>query len=78
MTTKKIMHIWCHSVPELFRGDQIPSGKALSDWFWGETTASKVLFRIRDVCNKSENGLMKILGKVLIVPGDQNHRNKQS
>lgn len=58
-------------------GQEAPSSKALSDWFWGETTAAKVLFRIKDVCKKSENGLMKIVGKVLIVPVDQGHRNKQ-
>ncbi len=58
-------------------GQEAPSSKALSDWFWGETTAAKVLFRIKDVCKKSENGLMKIVGKVLIVPVDQGHRNNQ-
>jgi hypothetical protein len=48
-----------------------PSSQVLSDWFYGETVAGKVLFAIQDVGRKSEDMLMKILGNALIIPVDQ-------
>jgi hypothetical protein len=57
-------------------GQESPSSKVLSDWFWGDTTAAKVLLAVRDACKKSEDGLMKIVGKVLIVPAAQAYRGR--
>ena len=49
-------------------GQEPPSSKSLSDWFYNDTLAGKVLYTLRDICKKSEDGLMKILGTVLIIP----------
>lgn len=57
-------------------GQESPSSTAVSDWFWGETIAGKVLLAIRDVCKNSQDGLMQIVGKLLIVPSDQVHCGK--
>lgn len=55
-------------------GQEAPSSKAVSDWFWGETLAGKILLMIKDICKKSEDGLMQVVGKILIVPAEQAHR----
>lgn len=52
-------------------GQESPSSEVLSDWFYGETVAGKVLFAIQDVCRESEDGLMKMVGNALVIPGDQ-------
>lgn len=57
-------------------GQESPSSKVLSDWFWGETLAAKVLLAIKEVCMKSEDGLMRIVGSMLIVPTAQAHRSR--
>ncbi|MCJ7684028.1 MAG: hypothetical protein MUO68_07000 [Desulfobacteraceae bacterium] len=49
-------------------GQEFPSSKAVSEWFWGKTVAGDVLLSIKDVCAKSEDGLMQKVGNVLIVP----------
>ena len=49
-------------------GQEPPESKALLDWFWDETVAAKVLFNIKDRCLKSEDKVMQLLGKVLLVP----------
>ena len=60
-------------------GQESPSSEVLSDWFYDETVAGKVLFALRDLGKKSEDGLMKVLGNVLIVPAAQvNKRRSQS
>jgi hypothetical protein len=58
-------------------GQESPSSKVISDWFWGETMAGKVLLALRDICKKSEDGLMQIAGRILIVPANQVHRSKE-
>lgn len=57
-------------------GQSSPSSKAFSNWFWGETIASKVILRLAQKLGKSENSIMQIVGKVLLVPVDQRHRHK--
>ncbi len=52
-------------------GQESPSSESLSDWFYNDTLAGKVLYKLRDICKKSEDGLMKILGTVLIIPATQ-------
>lgn len=60
-------------------GQESPSSEVLSDWFYDETVAGKVLFALRDLGKKSEDGLMKILGNVLLIPAAQfNKRRNQS
>lgn len=52
-------------------GQESPSSKVLSDWFYGETVAGKVLFALQDLGRESEDMLMKILGNALIIPAAQ-------
>ena len=58
-------------------GQESPSSESLSDWFYNDTLAGKVLYTLRDVSIKSEDGLMKILGTVLIIPAAQVGKTKK-
>jgi len=49
-------------------GQGSPSSKVLNEWFWTETAGSKALFALRDICNKSQDGLLNLVGKMLLVP----------
>jgi hypothetical protein len=49
-------------------GQESPSSKVLFDWFWGETLAAQALLAIREASSKSKDGLMKLVGKGLIIP----------
>jgi hypothetical protein len=57
-------------------GQESPSSESLSNWFYGETLAGKVLFALRDLC-KNQDGLMRILGTILIIPAAQINRRKE-
>ncbi|OGP52115.1 MAG: hypothetical protein A2Y79_12510 [Deltaproteobacteria bacterium RBG_13_43_22] len=57
-------------------GQESPSSETLSNWFYDETVAGKVLFNLRDLF-KNREGLMKILGNILIVPAAQINRRKE-
>jgi hypothetical protein len=52
-------------------GQESPSSESLSDWFYNDTLAGKILYTLRGVSKKSDDGLMKILGTVLIIPAAQ-------
>jgi hypothetical protein len=52
-------------------GQESPSSKVLSDGFYGETMAGKVLFAIQDLGRESDDLLMKILANVLVIPAAQ-------
>jgi hypothetical protein len=49
-------------------GQESASSRVLSDWFWGETVAAKVLLAVKAACQKSEDRLTQIIGSGLIVP----------
>ncbi len=49
-------------------GQESPSSEDLNRWFWTETTVSKALYALRDICNKSEDGLLNLVGQMLLVP----------
>jgi hypothetical protein len=55
-------------------GQESPSSQVLSDWFYDETMAGKVLFALRDRANEGEDGMMKLLGNVLIIPAAQTEK----
>jgi hypothetical protein len=55
-------------------GQESLSSEALSDWFYGETVAGRLMYKLRDVCGRSDDKLMKVVGNVLIVPVGQAHR----
>ncbi len=57
-------------------GQESPSSKVLSDWFYDETVAGKVLFNLRDIGKKSSDPLMKILGNILIIPAAQINKRR--
>lgn len=42
--------------------------EALNRWFWKETTASKALYALRDIFNRSEDGILKLVGNMLLIP----------
>ena len=50
------------------------SADALANWFWGETSASRVLGKVRDRALLCENKGLKILGSLLLIPRNQLHR----
>jgi len=49
-------------------GQEKPSGRVLNDWFWGETTAGKVLYGVQAACLKSSDPMLNLAGKLLLVP----------
>ncbi len=49
-------------------GQMSATSDELSDWFWSETAAARLLFAVREACSESENRLLKIVGGALIVP----------
>ena len=53
------------------------SSKKLSDWFWDETVAGKVLLELKKVCEKSEDRMMAMMGGHFLVPGDVARRNQE-
>jgi len=52
-------------------GQESPSSKVLSDWFWNKTRAGEILFKIRGICGESKDPLLKIVGSAMLVPSDQ-------
>ncbi len=43
----------------------------LVDWFWQETTAGAVLKMVKETCKESSDGIMQVVGKILLVPTSQ-------
>jgi hypothetical protein len=58
-------------------GQTSASSDELSDWFWNETAASKLLFAVREALAESENRLLKIVGSAFIVPSEQLRRRRR-
>jgi hypothetical protein len=53
------------------------SSQKLTDWFWDETVAGKVLLDLKKVCEKSDDRMMAMMGAHVIVPGDVARRNQE-
>jgi hypothetical protein len=49
---------------------------SLDNWFWGETTAARVINTLKSLCFASSDKEMRLLGKLLLVPRTQVHRFK--
>jgi len=49
-------------------GQESPSSEVLNECFWTETAVSNALYALRDSCNKSEDGLLNLVGSMLLVP----------
>lgn len=58
-------------------GQESPSSQVLSDWFYDETVAGKVLFALRDTLKNSEDRVMKTVGNALIIPVNQAKKKRQ-
>lgn len=52
-------------------GQESPSGEIITDWFWKETLAAKVLFAVKKACLKSDVPEMRRVGGGFIVPRSQ-------
>ena len=50
----------------------------LVDWFWQETTAGAVLKMVKETCKTSDDGIMQVVGKILLVPTSQRRFGKES
>ncbi|MBI4184473.1 MAG: hypothetical protein HY521_10790 [Proteobacteria bacterium] len=48
--------------------------RALEDWFWGETTAGRVLLALKGACARCPDEAVQRLGPRLVVPHTQKHR----
>ena len=48
----------------------------LSDWFWGQTAAGKLINMVRMICLDSEDKELEQLGKRRLIPVNQLHRFK--
>ena len=53
------------------------SSQKISDWFWDDTVAGKVLLDLKKVCEKSEDRMMAMMGGHFIVPGDVARRDQE-
>lgn len=49
-------------------GNRTPVSAVLDNWFWQDTVASKILFEIKANCLKSDDKMMLLLGKILLIP----------
>lgn len=55
-------------------GNRSPSSSDLDNWFWGETTAAKVLFAVKGFCLKSDDKMLQFVGMMLLIPVAQSSR----
>lgn len=56
-------------------GESLPGSDTFSDWFWGDTMASKVLFAVKQSCENSSDGMLKIVCGNLLIPAAQVMKN---
>ena len=54
-------------------GDLSPTSSDLDGWFWEQTAAAKVLFAIKDRCLESEDKMLQLVGKLLLIPSAYNN-----
>lgn len=57
-------------------GNRLPSSGDLDNWFWGETTAARVLFAIKDFCLKSDDKMLQFVGMMLLIPVAQSAKQR--
>ena len=53
-------------------GDLSPTSSDLDGWFWEQTAAANVLFAIKDRCLDSEDKMLQLVGKLLLIPSAYN------
>jgi hypothetical protein len=52
-------------------GKGLPDSSVLDDWFWQQTAASGILRQINALCLKSDDKMMQLVGKILLIPSSQ-------
>lgn len=52
------------------------SSKDVADWFWGETSAGKMLLQLKQACSDHSDGLVKLVAAFILVPQAQSYRLK--
>ncbi len=50
------------------------ASRVLDDWFWNETTAGRVIFKISEIISRSEDGMLRMIGKALLIPSSRMKR----
>ena len=55
-------------------GKSLPDSSVLENWFWQETVVSKILFQINALCLNSNDKMMQLVGKILLIPSSQAQR----
>lgn len=55
-------------------GKVTPNSQQLEDWFWGETTAAKVLLAVKGASENINDNMLQLVVKRLLVPMSQMHR----
>ena len=58
-------------------GTSAPESAVLDDWFWQDTVASKILFEIKRICLKSDDKMMLLVGKILLIPMAQTKQKEK-
>jgi len=56
----------------------LPDSSVLDNWFWQETVVSRILFQINALCLKSEDKMMQLVGKILLIPSSQAHQKQNT
>lgn len=49
-------------------GQESVGSRQLNQWFWKETTAGRAIFALRDICRKSDNKMLNLVGTALLIP----------
>jgi hypothetical protein len=57
-------------------GQEYPSSKVLNQWFWTETVASQAIYALRDTCQASDDGLLKLVANVMLIPAEYSQPKK--
>lgn len=52
-------------------GESTPGSAQLSDWFWKETVAARVLRVVKESCQTSDDKMLQVTGTRLIIPMDR-------
>lgn len=59
-------------------GKSLPDSSVLENWFWQDTAVSKILFQINALCLNSNDKMMQLVGKILLIPSSQAHRKQNT
>jgi len=53
------------------------TSKDMADWFWGETSAGRMLLQLKQACSEHPDGLVKLFALFILVPVAQAYRSKE-